>query len=79
MPKIQQRDLTALGYYLNGSYNDVAVIALPHFEPQTPGDGMNANQEYQLVLRTFLADSVRDGKKKLIVDLRGNGGGTIGE
>ncbi|KAF2183839.1 hypothetical protein K469DRAFT_727810 [Zopfia rhizophila CBS 207.26] len=79
-PVIVQSSLALQGYYLNGTgYDDVAILAMPNFGP-TLGPGteeINANVETQKVIRTFLADATSKGKKKLIVDLRGNTGGTI--
>ncbi|KAF2471234.1 uncharacterized protein BDR25DRAFT_313845 [Lindgomyces ingoldianus] len=79
-PVIVQSSLALQGYYLNGSgYDDVAVLAIPEFGP-TLGLGTNETDpavETQKVLRAFLADARSKGKKKLVVDLRGNGGGTI--
>lgn len=69
------------GYYLNGSdYSDVAVLAVPAFDPSN-SSASNANAaglvETQQLLRAFFADATKKGKKKLVIDLRGNGGGTI--
>ena len=59
------------GYYLNGTgYEDVAVMSLLSFESET-------FVEFQEIEQKFLADAVRDGKTKLIVDLSANGGGYI--
>ncbi|PMD66794.1 uncharacterized protein K444DRAFT_698937 [Hyaloscypha bicolor E] len=55
------------GYYLNGTgYEDVAVMSLLSFESE---DFI----EFQQIEQKFLADAVRDGKTKLIVDLSANG------
>jgi hypothetical protein len=59
------------GYYLNGTgYEDVAVMSLLAFESES-------FVEFQQIEQKFLADAVRDGKTKLIVDLSANGGGYI--
>jgi hypothetical protein len=59
------------GYYLNGTgYEDVAVMSLLSFESE---DFI----EFQQIEQKFLADAVRVGKTKLIVDLSANGGGYI--
>ncbi|KAF2734899.1 hypothetical protein EJ04DRAFT_227977 [Polyplosphaeria fusca] len=78
-PIAQSSSLSFMGYYLNGTYNDVAVVAFPNFEPKIgPGSNETAGTiEYQKMLRKFLADAVKDGKKKLVIDTRGNGGGFI--
>ncbi|KAF2491396.1 hypothetical protein BU16DRAFT_118383 [Lophium mytilinum] len=60
------------GYYLEGaSYEDVAVLSIPSFEPPL-GVGVFQNKT-----REFLADAKSKGKSKLIVDLRQNGGGWV--
>ncbi|KAF2002471.1 hypothetical protein P154DRAFT_520938 [Amniculicola lignicola CBS 123094] len=79
-PVIVQSSLAIQCYYLNATgYQDVAVLAMPDFGP-TIGTGTketNPLVESQKVLRAFFADAVKRNKKKLIIDLRGNGGGTI--
>lgn len=71
-------------YYLDGNdYEGTAVLSLPSFnikstDPEyarTPQVG--GFIEVQAILRKFLADATKQNKRKLIVDLRGNGGGTI--
>ncbi len=61
------------GYYIDDEqYRDVAVLSVPSFV-STRG----AQVEFQAVAEKFLAQSKAAGKKKLIVDLSANGGGTI--
>lgn len=68
-------DLIA-GYYLNDTgYEDVAVLQITGFEPQTENDYYIT--QFPAVLSDFLASATSDGKKKLIIDLQGNGGGVI--
>jgi hypothetical protein len=56
---------------VNGSdYADVAVLVLPAFDPEN-------FTLAQRLLRDFLADATRRNKKRLVIDLRGNGGGII--
>ncbi len=58
----------------------MAVLAIPDFKPKINNAYTNETQplvESQKVIKTFFAGAVKDKKKKLIVDLRGNGGGTI--
>jgi Peptidase family S41 len=57
------------GYFLNGSFSDTAVLTVYTFEP---GDDW---VEFRTVSETFIAECVQAGKKKLIIDLRGNPGG----
>ncbi|KAF2660809.1 hypothetical protein K491DRAFT_711398 [Lophiostoma macrostomum CBS 122681] len=75
-----QSSLAFQGYYLNGTgYDKTAVLAIPDFGPKI-GKGTNetvAQIETQKMVRAFFADAVSKGKEKLIIDLRGNGGGTI--
>lgn len=57
-PLIATKDGTLGGYYLQGDgFEDVAVLSVLSFDPKSV-------VEYQAVAETFLADAVRDGKKK---------------
>lgn len=56
---VATKDGTLGGYYLQGSgYEDVAVLTVLSFAPESV-------VEYQAVAETFLADAVKDGKKRL--------------
>lgn len=62
------------GYFLSGQgYDDVAVLSIPSFAP----GGRNGVEEFQDVTGKFLKDASNAGKKKLVIDLRGNGGGVL--
>lgn len=67
---IEATTLQFQGYFLNGSYSDTAVLVTPGFEPDD-------EQEAQQMFYTFFAAARDQGKKKLVIDLRGNQGGTI--
>ena len=69
-PDIIADSKVAAGYKLDGNYSDVAVLVLPSMMNPNFSDG-------QEVVRSFLSSSTQQKKKKLIIDLRGNGGGTI--
>lgn len=60
------------GYYLEDDYSDIAVLSVPSFvsidEAEIP---------FQQVGEKFLAAAKAAGKKKLVIDLSANGGGTI--
>jgi len=59
---------------LSGSgYDDVAVLSVPSFSPKTDA----GPAEFQDITGSFLKDAVAAGKKKLVIDLRGNGGGFV--
>ncbi|KAF2652419.1 hypothetical protein K491DRAFT_681348 [Lophiostoma macrostomum CBS 122681] len=61
------------GFYLSGSgYNDVAVLQVPNFVASGAYE-----VGFQNTTKQFLAKAVADGKKKLIIDVQANGGGTI--
>ncbi|KAM3076897.1 hypothetical protein ACMFMG_003635 [Clarireedia jacksonii] len=70
-PVVSTNDTIVSGYYLSEpGFEDVAVLSLLAFESESIA-------EFQAVARTFLADAVRDGKTKLVIDLSANGGGYI--
>lgn len=61
------------GYYIDQQgYEDVAVLAVPNFVANSGQSKLFQNAGDQ-----FLARSKADGKKKLVIDLSANGGGTI--
>lgn len=70
----------ASGYYVEGqNYSDIAVLVVPSFLPETGKDG-SLNKGFinvQATVANFLADAVKQNKKKLVIDLRKNGGGFI--
>ena len=73
-PEILHSEASIGGYYLSDSgYNDVAVLSVPSFSPDTD----EGPAEFQDLIGTFLKNAKNDGKKKLIIDLRGNGGGRV--
>lgn len=59
------------GYFLEDEYSDVAVLSVPSFV------GINAQEEFQATAESFLASAKAAGKKKLVIDVSANGGGTI--
>ncbi|KAH8714821.1 hypothetical protein GQ44DRAFT_713424 [Phaeosphaeriaceae sp. PMI808] len=59
------------GYFLEDKYSDVAVLSVPSFV------GIDAQKEFQNTATTFLAKAKAAGKKKLVIDVQANGGGTI--
>lgn len=70
------------GYYpTEKNYNDVAVLAIPTFRPITTDsrlDSLTAGfVQTQQLLQKFFANSLKQDKERLVIDLRGNGGGTI--
>ncbi|KAF1961359.1 hypothetical protein CC80DRAFT_500635 [Byssothecium circinans] len=66
------------GYYLNDTgYDDVAVLAVPDFQPTTRKNIFLGLVQVQKLLRTFFAQTTEKKKNRLVIDLRGNGGGTI--
>lgn len=59
------------GYYLQGEgVEDVAVIVLTAFESNSPA-------EFQATVHDFIQKAKADGKKKIVIDFQGNGGGYI--
>ncbi|KAF2146091.1 uncharacterized protein K452DRAFT_105588 [Aplosporella prunicola CBS 121167] len=72
-PVVYQRNNYIAGYYLEGEdYSDVAVLTVPSFVSLS-----SAEKSFQEVGTKFLAMAKAAGKKKLIIDLSANGGGTI--
>lgn len=70
-PVIISRDGVVSGYYLDGKgVEDVAVIVLLSFESDVPA-------EFQAAVHDFIQQAKADGKKKLVIDVQGNGGGYI--
>ncbi|KAH7411774.1 hypothetical protein DE146DRAFT_254437 [Phaeosphaeria sp. MPI-PUGE-AT-0046c] len=70
----------ASGYYVEDQkYSDVAVLVVPSFMPETTKNGTmdKGFLNVQTTVRNFLADAVKQNKKKLIIDLRKNSGGFI--
>lgn len=73
-PVVLHSESVVGGYYLSGQgYENVAVLSVPSFEPKS----QNGAPEFQNVVATFLKDATSSGKSKLVVDLRGNGGGRV--
>lgn len=60
----------SIACYFPEENTDLAVLSVPTFEP------MN-DVQFADVTRKCLATASRKGKSKLIIDLRGNGGGTV--
>jgi hypothetical protein len=73
-PEILHSEAMIGGYFLSGNgYDDVAVLSIPTFMPKDD----NATSEFQDTVGVFLKRASSAGKKKLIIDLRGNGGGRV--
>jgi hypothetical protein len=73
-PQVLHSDAILGGYYLSGSgYDDVAVLSVPSFSPTSE----TGPAEFQDITGSFLKDAAAAGKKKLVIDLRGNGGGYL--
>lgn len=66
-----QKDLVR-GYYLNGDKQDVSILQLPTFKL----DGQIASG-ISLIVKEFITQSLTDGKRKLVIDMSGNGGGDV--
>ncbi|KZF23881.1 hypothetical protein L228DRAFT_246725 [Xylona heveae TC161] len=74
-PEIEHSEGFIGGYYLSGNgLDDVAVLSIPSFVGSADPASI---QEFQAVAQEFLAKSTKDGKKKLVIDLSSNGGGTV--
>ncbi|KAF2022116.1 peptidase S41 family protein-like protein [Aaosphaeria arxii CBS 175.79] len=71
-PVVRERDNIIGGYYLEDDYSDIAVLSVPSFVSSQEEVG-----RFQEVGEQFLAAARAAGKKKLIIDVSANGGGTI--
>ncbi|KAJ8112940.1 hypothetical protein OPT61_g4819 [Boeremia exigua] len=70
-PVIREAHNLIGGYFLEDDYADVAVLSVPSFV------GISAQEEFQATAVKFLATAKAAGKKKLVIDVSANGGGTI--
>jgi hypothetical protein len=72
----EDRSGVVAGYFLTGQgYTDVAVLKIISFSnPESTGE-TNFNNNFQSTVKEFLAQCQSQGKSKLIIDLRENGGG----
>ncbi|KAL5119483.1 hypothetical protein ACEQ8H_002548 [Pleosporales sp. CAS-2024a] len=70
-PVIRQQYNLIGGYYLEDDYADVAVLSVPSFV------GSDQQVSFQATAVSFIASAKAAGKKKLVVDVSANGGGTI--
>ncbi|KIW23025.1 uncharacterized protein PV07_11257 [Cladophialophora immunda] len=76
-PVIKHSAGSVAGYYLNDTgLTDVAVLQILEFQSQTD-NSQEYEREFQSVVEKFLDASVQTGKRKLVIDLQGNGGGYI--
>ena len=62
----------AIAAYFPEGRKDLAVVALPTFGPLN-------DYIFQNKFRTFLATAKAKDKTKLIIDVRGNGGGNVND
>ena len=71
-PIVEHSGGAVAGYFMNTpGFQDVAVLKIISFQPQGDDSGV----EFQSVVEQFLGNATSAGMKKLIVDLRENGGG----
>ena len=73
-PQVLHSEAVLGGYYLSGNgYDDVAVLSVPSFSPETEA----GPAEFQDITGSFIQGAAAAGKKRLVIDLRGNGGGRV--
>jgi hypothetical protein len=75
-PVVVSDDNTCGGYFLSNS-SDVAVLNIRGFVGEGAPDGTNWAENFQACIAALLAASSQAGKKRLIVDVRGNPGGSV--
>lgn len=68
-PAVIEKDGYMAGYFPE-DISDLAVVSMPSFAPDN-------DYVFQNTFRKILATSKALGKTKLIIDVRGNGGGTV--
>lgn len=66
-------DVPLAAYFINTAVGETGVLVIQTFN--TP-DASSA-EEFQLVIQEFLAQCLKRRTKKVVIDLRGNGGGKI--
>ncbi len=75
LPVLRHPQNYIAGYYLNSSsYNEVAILSVPSF---VSSDTDEEHIDFERITKVFLCRAIAAGKTKLIIDLRGNSGGTI--
>lgn len=70
---------TVAGYFLeDAGFTDVAVLKIISFsEPDDWEGGDSFSDDFQATIKAFLEQCISLNKKKLIIDLRENGGGSV--
>lgn len=71
-PVIREEANLIGGYYLEDDYSDIAVLSVPSF-----GSSSSETLNFPQVAEKFIAAAKAAGKKKLLIDVQANGGGTI--
>lgn len=75
-PVVEHSSGMVAGYYMTESgFEDVAVLKIITFSTGEEKDRGKAAIEFQSVVKQFLGNATEAGKKKLVIDLRENGGG----
>ncbi|PGH12568.1 hypothetical protein AJ79_04189 [Helicocarpus griseus UAMH5409] len=70
---VESKNGDVAGYFLDGDHGDTAVLSAYTFE----GSGNDGSIKFQEAVTEFLTECKKAGKKKLIIDIISNGGGTI--
>ncbi|KAJ5643302.1 uncharacterized protein N7484_005809 [Penicillium longicatenatum] len=71
IPYSNTTEYSLLSFFPKSSnLNETAVLALPSFKPEDLA-------QFNNLARNFIKKAAKEGKKKMIIDLQGNGGGTI--
>lgn len=73
---IELDDGSIAGYFLeDDEYSDTAILSIASFA--TDSDSADSDLQFSKVASEFLAASKKAGKKKLILDVTANGGGSL--
>ncbi|KAF2277555.1 uncharacterized protein EI97DRAFT_297377 [Westerdykella ornata] len=67
-PVLVHPNISLSGYFMDADYGDIAVLCIPSYDSPDV-------KIFQDLLREFIARCKENGKSKLVIDLRGNGGG----
>lgn len=76
VPVMREKHNLVVGYYPEEpGLEDVAVLGVPTFE--TESETLDAQADFAEIANYFVHNATKDGKKKIIIDVQNNPGGTV--